>query len=187
MPDEGRQSAEEGYDEQHGDDGQLLRSDEEREAALSSSPGPPPDDGADLLQELKDLNRRIHEDDGKPELYALDQPAPLLGVVAAVEAVDTTTPEGVIKAAATLAHGVAQAQSFRDGNRRTAFFATQALLERGGLPRISAGNDEKLVRLLNQVVKRQSSFMGLRQPPPASTFERLFLDRLKRHTEGRSG
>jgi hypothetical protein len=178
MADERGQDAEEGYDGTHGDTGGILRSDKEREAALSPSAGTPDDA---LLAELCELNRRIHEDAGVPGAFALDQRAPLLGCVSAVQAVDSSSPAGAIKAAALLAHGIAQAQAFRDGNRRTAFFATQAFLERHGLAHISVGEDDMLVRRLNQVVNRQGRF-GLLRPPGPDVFEELFLRRLKERT-----
>lgn len=179
MVEESGQNAEIGYDEGHGDTGRILRTDEEREAALPAPLGPSVA-VACLLDELRDLNRRIHEDSGDPGAFALDQRAPLLGCLSAVQAVDTASPEGVIKAAALLAHGVAQAQAFRDGNRRTAFIATQAFLERHGLAYLSVGDDDMLTRRLNQVVERQGHFG--RPPPTADSFEKLFLRRLKKRT-----
>lgn len=171
-----------GYDEQHGNPGGALPAHEKRDAAL------PAEAGASLvpdLEELCDLNRRIHEDDELPERFALDQRAPLLGLLEDARAVDTTTPEGVVKVAALLAHGIAQAQAFRDGNRRTAFYTTQAFLERHGLGDISRGNDDILARRLNQLVERQSR-IGLLRPPGRDKFEELFLGRLKNkaQTEG---
>lgn len=167
-----------GYDQEHGDSGPLLRPDEEREAALSGAAGP---SLVPSIEELGELNRRIHEDAGFPGAFALDQRAPLLGRLDAVRAVDTSSPEGVMKAAALLAHGIAQAQSFRDGNRRTAFISTQAFLERHGFAYISVGEDDMLTRRLNQVVERQGKF-GLLRPPTAEVFEKLFLRRLENRT-----
>lgn len=178
MVEESGQNAENEYHEGHGDTGRILRPDEEREAALPAPLGPSVA-VARFLDELRELNRRIHEDSGDPGAFALDQRAPLLGCLTAVEAVDTTSPEGAIKAAALLAHGIAQAQSFRDGNRRTAFIATQAFLERHDLVHISVGDDDMLTRLLNQVVQRQGRFR-LPRPPGPEAFEALFLRRLEK-------
>ena len=86
-----------------------------------------------------------------------------------------------MRAAALLAHGIAQAQSFRDGNRRTAFLSTQAFLERHGFAHVSPGEDDMLTRYLNQVVERQGRF-GLRRPPGPDKFEELFLRRLAKRT-----
>lgn len=167
-----------GYDREHGDPGPLLRPDKEREAALSGTAGP---SFVPSIEELGELNRRIHEDAGFPGAFALDQRAPLLDHLDNVRAVDTSSPEGVMKAAALLAHGIAQAQSFRDGNRRTAFISTQAFLERHGFAYISVGEDDMLARRLNQVVERQGK-LGLRRPPGPEVFERLFLRRLAKRT-----
>lgn len=167
-----------GYDQRHGDSGGLLRPDEAREAALPGEAGSP---HVPSIAELCELNRRIHDDAGFPGAFALDQRAPLLGRLEAVSAVDASTPEGVIEAAALLAHGIAQAQSFRDGNRRTAFIATQAFLERHGLAYISRGNDDMLTRYLNQVVERQAWFSLLRPPGPQK-FQELFARRLAGRT-----
>jgi prophage maintenance system killer protein len=168
-----------GYDQPHGDPGGVLRPDEEREAAL---PAAARASHVPSLEELCALNRRIHEDEGLPGAFALDQRAPLLGRLETVRAVDTSSPEGVLKAAALLAHGIAQAQSFRDGNRRTAFISTQAFLERHGLAYISVGEDDMLTRYLNQLVERQGWRRGLRRPPGPDKFEDLFLRRLVRRT-----
>ena len=126
-----------GYDERHGDAGRVLRPDEARDAAVAKAAGP--SSLVPSIEELADLNRRIHEDDGIPGAFALDQRAPLLSCLTEVRAVDTGSPEGVIRAAAILAHGIAQVQSFRDGNRRTALVATRAFLERHDLGYIRRG------------------------------------------------
>jgi prophage maintenance system killer protein len=168
-----------GYDQLHGDPGGILRPDEEREAALPAAAGPSLH--VPSIEELEGLNRRIHEDDGLPGAFALDQRAPLLGRLEAARAVDTSALGGVLKAAALLAHGIAQSQSFRDGNRRTAFIATQAFLEKHGVAYISRGEDDMLTRYLNQVVERQGRFT-LRRPPGPDKFEELFRRRLENRT-----
>lgn len=180
MGKEVEQNAENGYDEGHGDVGSILRADEERDGTLPAPPGP---FGArdSLLEELCALNRSIHEDDGRPERYALDQRSPLVGRIDAFLAEDKSTPEGICRAAAVLAHGIAQSQSFHDGNRRTAFVATRGFFEIYGLPHLSTGNDDQLTRLLNQVVRRQGRpWLGL--PPKPGRFEELFLRRLQNRT-----
>lgn len=164
-----------GYDEPHGDDGGILPPDEGPESARSAEAGTP----SPSIEELCELNRSIHEDAGVPGAYALDQRAPLLGCLEQVRAVDTSSPEGVIRAAALLAHGIAQAQSFRDGNRRTAYIATRVFLERHELGYLNVDNDDTLARYLNQVVERQSR-LGSARPPGPDKFEALFLRRLAR-------
>lgn len=171
-----------GYDQSHGDDGGVLQPDEGGEAALPAAAGPP----SPNIAELRELNREVHEDARLPGAYALDQPAPLLGCLEKVHAVDTTSPEGVVKAAALLAHGIAQAQSFRDGNRRTAFIATQVFLERHDLSFVSRGDDDMLTRYLNQVVERQNAIGG-KLPPGPDKFEELFLRRLENRTPPGAG
>jgi len=86
-----------------------------------------------------------------------------------------------MSAAALLAHGIAQAQSFRDGNRRTAFISTQAFLDRHGFAYISIGDDDMLTRYLNQVVERQGRFFAPPAPGP-DKFRELFLRRLADRT-----
>lgn len=167
----------EGYDETRGDDGGLLRPDAEPESASPAEAGAP----SPSIEELIELNRRIHERAGEPGAFALDQRAPLLDCLERVRAVDTSSSEGVIRAAAFLAHGIAQAQSFRDGNRRTAYTATRVFLERHGLGYINIDNDFMLARHLNQVVERQSK-LGLRRPPGPDKFEELFRRRLEKRT-----
>lgn len=87
------------------------------------------------------------------------------------------TPDGVIRTAALLAHGIAQAQAFVDGNRRTAYFATLAFLEANGYGHLSpiAGDDHTLARYLNQVVEDQGG-----NPPGPDKFARLFSRRQAR-------
>ena len=62
-------------------------------------------------------------------------------------------------AAATLAHGIAIRQAFRDGNRRTAYFATRLFLDLNGLAHVSplGHADHMLVRYLNGSVKSQGA------------------------------
>jgi len=143
--------------------------------------------GFPSLSELKTLNRRIHDDAGTPERCKLDQPAALEGCLARARAAFKDTPEGVIETAALLAHGIAQAQSFFDGNRRTAFFATQTFLIEsgyGGLT-IQASSDHTLARYLNQVVE---PVKGCDAAEPKK-FEALFrrrLNKMLKESEGRA-
>jgi len=83
----------------------------------------------------------------------------------------------VIQTAALLAHGIAQAQAFVDGNRRTAYFATLAFLKANGYGYLSpkAGDDHTLARYLNQVVEDQAS-----NTPGPEKFARLFSRRQAR-------
>lgn len=168
-----------GYDQPHGDPRRVLRTDEAREAAVPEEARPSP--FVPSIDELAGLNRRIHEDDGAPGAFALDQRAPLLGCLDEVRRVDTASPQGIIKAAALLAHGIAQAQAFRDGNRRTALIATQAFLESHNFAYISRDEDDMLARYLNQVVERQGRF-HVRRPLGPRKFEELFLRRLANRT-----
>ncbi|MGK2939139.1 MAG: Fic family protein [Solirubrobacteraceae bacterium] len=85
----------------------------------------------------------------------------------------------MIAAAAVLAHGIAQAQAFRDGNRRTAYFAVQAFLERHGLGYLSGEDDDMLARKLNQVVERQS-LRAAGAPPGPEDFKDLLRRRLEK-------
>jgi len=83
----------------------------------------------------------------------------------------------VIQTAALLAYGIARAQAFVDGNRRTAYFATLSFLEANGYGHLSpkAGDDHSLARYLNQVVEDQAGD----QPGPEK-FAQLFSRRLAR-------
>lgn len=83
----------------------------------------------------------------------------------------------MIQTASLLAHGIARAQAFVDGNRRTAYFATLSFLQANGYEHLSpkAGDDHTLARYLNQVVEDQTG-----NPPSPEKFARLFSRRLKR-------
>lgn len=83
----------------------------------------------------------------------------------------------MIQTASLLAHGIARAQAFVDGNRRTAYFATLSFLQANGYGHLSpkAGDDHTLARYLNQVVEDQAA-----NPPGPEKFARLFSRRLKR-------
>lgn len=168
-----------GYDQGHGDAGSILPADEEQDAALPTAART--SRYVPSIEDLEELNRDIHDDAGLPGSFALDQRAPLLGVLDAARAVDTSLPKGVARAAALLAHGIAQSQSFRDGNRRTAFYATRVFLENHGLGYLSREEDDMLTRYLNQVVERQGRF-GFPRPPGPNKFEQLFLRRLASRT-----
>jgi len=83
----------------------------------------------------------------------------------------------VIQTAALLAHGIAHAQAFVDGNRRTAYFATLSFLQANGYGYLSpkSGDDHSLARYLNQVVEDQAD-----NPPGPEKFARLFSRRQAR-------
>lgn len=101
----------------------------EREPRFGEA-GPP---GLPLLDDLKAVNRAIHDDAGQPERYALDQLSPLKSVIDRAAQAYESSPEGIVRTAALLAHGIAEAQSFRDGNRLTAYIATKAFLDQNDL------------------------------------------------------
>lgn len=134
--------------------------------------------GFPTLDDLRSVNRAIHVDAGQPERYALDQPSPLESSLERARQAYEQSPAGAIRTAARLAHGIAQAQSFRDGNRRTAYIATKAFLDENGLGFLGPTGrpDHMLVRYLNQVVDNPQKG---RPAPSHDTFERLFLRRLR--------
>ena len=91
-------------------------------ASSAGEAGPP---GFPTLNDLKAVNRAVHDDAGQPERYALDQPSPLQSALDRARREFEPSPEALIRVAALLAHGIAQAQGFRDDNRRTAYLATK--------------------------------------------------------------
>lgn len=132
--------------------------------------------GFPSVEELKELNRAIHEDAGFPEHFELDQRSPLDTALGQTRAAYASTPDGVIETAALLAWGIARAQAFRDGNRRTAYFATRTFLNVNGYPHLTSADgasDHTLARYLNQVVEP-----GKGSPPDARKFAALFKRRL---------
>ena len=153
----------------------------DREAGAGEA-GPP---GFPTLDDLKALNRAIHDDAGQPERYALDQPSPLTSALERARGAYDASPEGVIRVAAILAHGIAQAQGFRDGNRRTAYITTKAFLDENQLGFLGPTGrpDHMLVRYLNQVV--DNPHKGRPAPGPEA-FERLLLRRLRSRGPGRT-
>jgi prophage maintenance system killer protein len=166
------------YRSGHGDSSRVLHSREGQPAAGAEDARPP---GFPSVEELCELNRAIHEDAGQPERYKLDQPAPLESCLDRARAGYGASPEGVVKVAAALAPGIAQAQAVRDGNRRTAYFAAQYFLAANGLGYLSPEtvSDHHLARKLNQVVENQARM----QTPPS--FETLLLRRLKNRSPRR--
>lgn len=155
--------------------GRVLPEVQGRGEAGAGEAGPP---GFPTLDDLKAANRAIHDDAGQPERYALDQPSPLQGSLERARQAYEPSPEGAIRTAALLAHGIAQAQSFRDGNRRTAYIATKAFLEENGLGFLGPTGrpDHMLARHLNQVVDNPQHG---RPAPGPDAFEKLFLRRLR--------
>jgi prophage maintenance system killer protein len=146
-------------------------------AGGSGAPGFP------TVAALKALNERIHEDAGTPERYKLDQPSPLRSCLEHAENAYSPGggPENVVRVAALIAHGITQAQAFRDGNRRTAYIATQTFLEANDLAHVSSldKDDDMLARRLNQIVAAQTR---LKTPVTAADIETIFLRRLRRTT-----
>lgn len=144
-------------------------------ASSSGEPGP---SGFPTLGDLKAVNRAVYDDAGQPDRYALDQPSPLQSALEQERQSFEPSPEGLIHVAALLGHGIAQAQGFRDDNRRTAYLATKAFLDEndpGFL--VSTGKpDHMLVRFLNQVVDNPQAG---RPAANAETFERLLRRRLR--------
>ncbi|MGE4427406.1 MAG: Fic family protein [Solirubrobacteraceae bacterium] len=112
----------------------------------------------------------------------LDQRAALQGILADLVAryPPAPTDQDLARIAGHLAHGVAAAQSFRDGNRRTAYWATHRFLCANGLGHLMAYDDQMVARYLNQLVDDQG-----RGRPARVTVERfadLFLRRLRNRT-----
>lgn len=155
----------------------LLHQDEGQPVAGAEDARPP---GFPSVEELEELNRRIHDDAGSPELVKLDQPSPLRSCLARARAAYAGTPEGVIETAALLVHGIAQAQAFVDGNRRTAFFATQFFLHANGYGYLTSttDSDNMLARYLNQVVDA---------PPERRPGPEKFVELFSRRLESRRG
>jgi prophage maintenance system killer protein len=133
--------------------------------------------GVPTLGELKVLNRRIHDDAGTPERFKLDQPSPLTDCLSRAGTAYNESPDGIVETAAILAHGIAQAQSFVDGNRRTAYSATQFFLVENGFGHLTSQtkSDHTLARYLNQVVEPADGT----ESADAEKFKRLFKRRLK--------
>lgn len=163
-----------GYSSSHGNPSRILQQKQGQSSAGPENAGPP---GFPSIEELEELNRKIHDDAGSPERFKLDQPSPLESSLARAHAAYVDTPDGVIQTAALLAHGIAKAQAFVDGNRRTAYFATLSFLQANGYGHLSpkAGDDHSLARYLNQVVENQAD-----NPPGPERFESLFRRRLQR-------
>lgn len=162
------------YSSSHGNASRILQQEQGQSSAGPENARPP---GLPSVEELKELNQRIHEDAGFPEFFKLDQPSPLESCLVRACAAYADTPEGVIQTAALLAHGIAQAQAFRDGNRRTAYFVTQAFLQTNGYGYLSpkTTDDHSLARYLNQVVEGQAS-----SSPGPEKFAALFSRRFRR-------
>ena len=164
----------EGYSSSHGNPSGILQQEQGQSSAGPEDARPP---GFPSVKELEALNRKIHDDAGSPERFKLDQPSPLESCLERARAAYVNTPDGVILTASLLAFGIARAQAFVDGNRRTAYFATLSFLQANGYEHLSpkAGDDHTLARYLNQVVEDQSE-----NPPGPEKFAKLFSRRLKR-------
>lgn len=163
-----------GYSSLHGNPGGILQQEQGQSPAGPEDARPP---GFPSIEELEELNRKIHDDAGSPERFELDQPSPLESSLERARAAYVNTPDGVIGTAALLAHGIARAQAFVDGNRRTAYFATLSFLQANGYGHLSpaAGDDHSLARYLNQVVEDKTG-----NPPGPEKFASLFSRRLRR-------
>jgi prophage maintenance system killer protein len=177
-------TGDEGYSPEHGDPGGILPEEQTESPEGAEDAGPP---GFPSLEDLKELNREIHDDAGTPEGYALDQPSPVQSCLTKAKEGWTNTPQGFLRTAAVLAHGIAEAQSFRDGNRRTAYFTSLSFLRENGFGDLTPvdADDHALAKLLNQVVENE---IGSRPGP--DRFEALFTRRLERrrikHARNRS-
>jgi len=132
--------------------------------------------GVPTIAELKELNRCIHDDAGTPERYKLDQPAALETYLTQAADAYAQDVDAVIHVAALLAYGIASAQAFCDGNRRTAYFATQSFLNENGCSFLTSQttSDHSLARKLNQVVKPGQKILRV------DDFTALFSNRLRR-------
>lgn len=163
-----------GYSPSHGNPGRVLPEEQAESSEGATDAGPP---GFPSIEDLKELNREIHEDAGTPERFALDQPSPLESCLARARGSWSNTPQGFVRTAALLAHGIAEAQSFRDGNRRTAYFTSLSFLRVNGFGDLTPieADDHALANLLNRVVDRP---IGSRPGP--DRFEALFTRRLER-------
>jgi death-on-curing family protein len=163
-----------GYSSSHGNPSGILQQKQGQSSAGPEDARPP---GFPSIEELQELNRKIHDDAGSPERFKLDQPSPLESSLERALAAYADTPDGVIQVAALLAYGIARAQAFVDGNRRTVYFATLSFLQANGYGHLSpkAGDDHTLARYLNQVVEDRS-----RESPGPDRFARLFSRRLQR-------
>lgn len=163
-----------GYSFCHGHPSGVLQQQQGESSAGPEDARPP---GFPSVDELKELNRKIHDDAGTPERSKLDQPSPLKTCLERARGAYVDTPDGVIQTAALLAHGIAHAQAFVDGNRRTAYFATLSFLQANRFRGLSPmdGDDHLLARYLNQVVESRGG-----TPPDPEKFASLFRRRLRR-------
>jgi len=136
--------------------------------------GPP---GFPDIAGLAALNKAIHEAAKQPERFKLDHRAPLFSVLEQARDAYEPTDSGAIQTAAILAHGIAQAQAFRDGNRRTAYWTAHFFLKENGLGHLMPSSDHMVARYLNQVVENPQR--GKPTPTP-DDFVKLFSRRLER-------
>jgi hypothetical protein len=63
-----------GYSSSHGNPSGILQQEQGQSSAGPEDARPP---GFPSVEELKELNRKIHDDAGSPERFKLDQPSPL--------------------------------------------------------------------------------------------------------------
>lgn len=128
------------------------------------------------LDALESINRVVHEEAGQQERIKLDERAPLQSLLDRTLAAFVPTPQGVMRAAAELAYGIAYVQAFRDGNRRTAYFAALQLLTENDLGHLMAGEDHMMARHLNRLVEDHGR--GRPSRVTVETFVELFERRL---------
>lgn len=83
-----------------------------------------------------------------------------------------------MRTAALLIHGIAAAQAFRDGNRRTALLIAVEFLDAHGLGELIYKRDDMVARFLNRLVNDQGSGAPVRVT--ADTFFELFRRRFQR-------
>jgi prophage maintenance system killer protein len=128
-------------------------------------------------REVVDANAFVHELAETPLGHCLEQPGLLEHALERAEVAywaAPSEPNGVALAAAHLAHGIAAAQAFRDGNRRTAYVVSRTFLANNGFGHLSdlGHEDQQLSRYLKATVDSH----GARYPLAA--YERLFTGRL---------
>ncbi|MBF6620113.1 MAG: Fic family protein [Patulibacter sp.] len=134
------------YDYSDDETGGVLPTQPPQESQGDGDAGSP---GLPSLRDVAELNRAIHDEAGQPERFALDQRSPLQGVLDELsQRPSATTSEDIVRVAGRLAHGVASAQSFRDGNRRTAFWLTYPFLRENGLGYLMVDDDHTVARYL---------------------------------------
>lgn len=139
-----------------------------------------PPSGIPSIEDLISLNQAIHDDASQPERHSLVERSALQSVID--RATDDYGPsdDDKVRTASVLAHGIAAAQAFRDGNRRTAYWSVRRFLTANDLGHLSGDDDHMLARRLNQIVERQSTMRS--GAPDLQSFQTLFTRRLAERT-----